>query len=73
MEINLKNKKALANTNKLFNGRNDSTKFLDDDTSMILEATRKAAEEQRQPEPPKAKTKRKKMSIRIAWRIYKWN
>ena len=66
MEINLKNKKALTNTNKLFNGRNDSTKFLDDDTSMILEAKRKAPEEQRQPEPPKAKTKRKKMSIRIA-------
>ena len=50
----------MANTNKLLNGRNDSIKFLDDNTSMILEAKRKEAEEQPQPEPPKAKTKRKK-------------
>ena len=57
MEINLKNKnsKTLANIDKLFNGRNDAIKFLDDYGSMILEATKKAVKE-----PTKTKTKRKK-------------
>ena len=38
-----KDKKALANINKLFNGRNDAIKFVDDYCSMILAAKRKAA------------------------------
>ena len=36
----------MANTNKLFNGRNDAIKFVDNYGSTILEAKRKAAEEQ---------------------------
>ena len=57
LEINLKNKinKTLANINKLFNGRNDAIKFLDDYGSMIIEATKKAVKE-----PTKTKTKHKK-------------
>ena len=47
MEINLKNKKkTLVNINKLFNGKNDAIKFVDYYVSMILEAKRKAAEEE---------------------------
>ena len=38
LEINLKDKKTMANINKLFNGRNDAIKFVDDYGSMILEA-----------------------------------
>ena len=62
MEINLKNKKKLIslisfninklnkpNINKLFNRRNDAIKFVDDYGSMILEAKRKAAEEEPKP------------------------
>ena len=62
MEINLKNKKVLANISKLFNGRNDAIKFVDDYGSMILQTKRKAAEEETEPEPEpsKAKTKTKK-------------
>ena len=64
MEINLKNKqtnkKTLANINKLFKGRSDAIKFVDDYGSMILEAKKKAAEEEPKPEPTKAKTKGKK-------------
>ena len=46
----------MANINKLFNGRNNAIKFVDDYDSIILEAKRKAAEE---PEPSKAKIKQK--------------
>ena len=35
----------LANINRLFNGRNDAIKFIEDYASMILEAKIKAAEE----------------------------
>ena len=49
MEINLKTKNTSDNTNKLFNGRNDGIKFVDDYRSMILEAKRKAAEEEPKP------------------------
>ena len=50
----------MANTNKLFNGRNDVIKFVDDYSSMIIEAKRKIAEEELKPELTKTKTKRKK-------------
>ena len=50
----------MANINELFNGRNNAIKFVDDYGSMILEAKRKAAEEEPKPEPTKAKTKSKK-------------
>ena len=35
---------TLANINRLFNGRNDAIKFIEDYGSVILEAKRKAAE-----------------------------
>ena len=63
MEINLKNKKkALANINKLFNGRIDGIKFVDDYGPMILEnqKKKKAAEEEPKPEAAKTKTKTKR-------------
>ena len=60
MEINLKN-----NINKLFHGRNDAIKFVDDYSSMIPEAKRKTAEEEPKPEPTKAKTKRKKSQFEL--------
>ena len=50
----------MANINELFDGRSDAVKFVDDYGSMILEAKRKAAEEEPKPEPTKAKTKSKK-------------
>ena len=53
----------MANINKLFNGRNDAIKFVDDYGPMILEAKRKAAEEEPKPEPTKAKTKRKNLHL----------
>ena len=37
-------KKSFANINMLFNGRNDAIKFMEDYSSMILEAKRKAIE-----------------------------
>ena len=43
----------MANANKVFNGRNDSIKFVDDSVSMILEAKKIAAKEELEPEPPK--------------------
>ena len=55
----------MANINKLFNGRNHTIKFLDDYISMILEAKRKAAEEELKPEPAKAKTKRKESPFEL--------
>ena len=54
-----KQKKTLANINKLFSRRNDAIKFIDGYGLMILEAKRKAPEEEPKPEPTKAKTKRK--------------
>ena len=65
MEINLKNKKTLANINKLFNGRNDVIKFVDDYGLMILEAERKVAEEKPEPEPSEAKTKHMKSPLKL--------
>ena len=65
MEINLKKKKILANTNNLFSWRNDDIKFVDDYGSIILEVTRKANGEElkkqqkknkKATEPAKAKT-----------------
>ena len=44
----------MANANKVFNGRNDSIKFVDDYVSMIREAKKVAAMEELEPEPPKA-------------------
>ena len=55
----------MANINKLFNRRNDAIKFVDDYGSMILEAKTKAADEKREPEPSKAKTKRKKSPLEL--------
>ena len=39
----------------LFNGRNDAIKFVNDSNSMVLETKRKAAEEEPETEPAKAK------------------
>ena len=44
----------MANAKKVFNGRNDSIKFVDNYGSMILEAKKIAAKEELEPEPPKA-------------------
>ena len=49
----------MSNINKFFNGRNSAIKFVDDYDSMILEAKRKAGEEEPELEPSKPKTKRK--------------
>ena len=58
MEINLKKTtKSLVNINKVFYRRNDAIKFVDDYSSMILEAKRKAAKEEPETKPSKAKTK----------------
>ena len=59
----------MANSNKLFNGRNDATKFVDGYGSMILEAKRKAAEKESKPEPTKANTKRKKSKFELHEKI----
>ena len=45
MEINLKNKKEIANIYMFFNGRNGAIKFVNDFSSMIIEAKRKATKE----------------------------
>ena len=58
-----KQKKTLAKINKIFNGRNNAIRFVDDYDSMILEIKRKAAAEEPRPELTKVKTKRKKISI----------
>ena len=47
----------MTNINTFFNGRNYAIKLVDDYSSMILEAKRKAAEEEPKPEPLKAKSK----------------
>ena len=51
----------MVNISKLVNRRNDPIKFVDDYGSVIVEAKRKATEEEpeSEPEPSKAKTKRK--------------
>ena len=49
-----KKKKTSANAKKVFNGRNDSIKFVDNYGSMTLEAKKIAAKEELEPEPPKA-------------------
>ena len=64
-----KQKKTLANINKLFDRRDDAIKFVDDYGSMIFEVKREVAEEEPETKP-KAKTKRKKISIRIASIVY---
>ena len=61
----------MANINKLFNPRNDAIKFLDGYGSMILEAKRKAVEEEPKPEPTKAKTKRKKSPFELHEKLMK--
>ena len=65
-----KQKNTLANINKLFDGRNDTIKFVDDYNSMILEAKRKAAEEQLELEPWNAKTKHKKSPLEFQREFY---
>ena len=61
MGKNLKNKKSLANINKLFNGRNHAIKFVYDYGSVILEAKRTVAQEKPKQEPLKEKSKCKKI------------
>ena len=56
MEINLKNKKRHC---LILIRRNDTIRFVDDYGLMIFEVKRKEADEERKPEPTKAKTKRK--------------
>ena len=55
----------LANINKLFNGRNNAIKFVDNYGSRILQAKRKAVEEKPEPEPSKAKNKWKKLLLEL--------
>ena len=61
MGINLKSnnnnkKKKLTNVSKLFIGRDDAIKYVNDYGSMVLEGKRKAAEREK-PEPKKPNTK----------------
>ena len=55
----------MANINRLFIGRNDAIKFVDDYGLMILEAISKAVEEEPKPEPTKSKTKHKKSPLEL--------
>ena len=55
----------MGDINKLFNRRNNAIKFLDDYGSMILEAKRKAVDEEPKSETTKAKTKRKKSPFEL--------
>ena len=57
MEINLKNK--FTNINRLFNGRKNTIKLVDDYGSIILEVKIKVAEE---PEPEPEPSKKSKLS-----------
>ena len=61
----------LANINKLFNGKNDPIKFVDDYSSIFPEAKRKVAEEERGSESSKAKTKLKKLPLELYEEIIK--
>ena len=61
LEINLKNK--FTNINRLFNGRNNTIKLVDDYGSIILEVKIKVAEEpESEPEPSKKSKLSKKKS-----------
>ena len=62
MEINLKNKKRHC---LILIRRNNAIRFVDDYGLMIFEAKRKAADEERQPEPTKAKIKRRKAPFEL--------
>ena len=55
----------MANINRLFIGRNDAIKFVDDYGLMILEAISKAVKEEHKPEPTKSKTKHKKSTLEL--------
>ena len=55
----------MTNISKLSNGRHHAIKFADDYGSMILEAKRKAAEEEPELEPSKEKTKCKKSPLKL--------
>ena len=50
---------------KLFNGRNDAIKVVDDYEWVILEAKRKVAEEEPKPELSKTKTRCKKYPLQL--------
>ena len=66
MEIHLKIKKtSTSNINELFDRKNDAINFVDDYGSMILEAKRKAAEEEPKPEPSVAKTEHIKSALEL--------
>ena len=51
----------MSNINKLFNGKSNNIKFVDDYSSMIIKAKRKETEEESEPEPSKAKAKLTKL------------
>ena len=53
----------MTNINKFFNGRNDAINFVGEYSSMIIEAKRKMAEEEPEPEPSKATTKRQNLHL----------
>ena len=58
----------MANTNKLFNWRNNAIKFVDKYRSIILEYKRKTAEGEEtksKPELSKQKTKHKKSPLKL--------
>ena len=55
----------MANINKLFNGRNDAIKFVDNYSSMILEVKRKVTQKEPESKPSKAKTKPKKSPLEL--------
>ena len=66
MEINLKKKKKhWLILISFLTEKNNAIKFVGDYGSMILEAKRKTAEEESKPEPPKAKTERKKSLLEL--------
>ena len=67
MEINLKNKKTLpnSNNNKPFSGRNDAIKFVGNCDSMILKAKRKGAGAQLPAETSKANSRIKKSPLEL--------
>ena len=67
MEINLKNKKTLpnSNNNKPFSGRDDAIKFVANCDSMILKAKRKGAGAQLPAETSKANSRIKKSPLEL--------
>ena len=58
-------KLKFSEINKLFNGRNDAIKVVDDYGWVILEAKRKVAEEEPKPELSKTKTRCKKSPLQL--------